>query len=222
MSTITTLIDKQDGFEIVRDKIATILATNIVAQKALATAASEDPTLWDIRIFTERSDAWEQWLNDQSDTRPICNVWYDGSDFSKSTGNVIGRQKSDTIFNIDLYGYGQSADVDAGGHTPGDKEAAFEVHRAIRLIRNILMAAQYTYLELRGTVWGRWMPSIKIFQPEYNGVAIQKVVAARISFEVGFNELSPQVEEETLEYLSITAKRSEDGEIMVVTDFDFS
>jgi hypothetical protein len=220
--TIDTLIDKQDGFEIVRDVIATILKAEIASQMSLATAGGKDPELWDIRIFTERSDAWEQWLNDQSDTRPICNVWYDGSDFPQGSGNVVRDQKSEGVFNIDVYGYGQSADDGATGHTPGDKEAAFECHRGIRLIRNILMAALYTYLSLRGTVWKRWIQSVRIFQPEYNGQAIQNVVAARISFGVDFSEFSPQVTAETLEYISITTKRLEDGEIVLVVDYDFS
>jgi len=220
--TISELIDKQDGFEIIRDKIATILAAEIASQKALASGEGKDPDLWDVRIFTERSDAWQVWLNDQSNMSPICNVWYDGSDFPKNTGNVVKNQKSDGLFNIDLYGYGQSSDDATGGHNPGDKEAAFALHRAIRLVRNILMAAIYTYLELRGTVWRRWISSIKIFQPEFNGKAIQNVIAARIAFEVEFSEFSPQVEAETLEYISTTMRRQEDGEIVLEVDFDFS
>ena len=44
--TIQALIDKQDSFEIVRDKIGLILASESASQQALATAAAKDPDLW--------------------------------------------------------------------------------------------------------------------------------------------------------------------------------
>ena len=46
------LIDKLDTFEIVRDEIAAILATEIASQEALA-AGEPDPTLWRLRVFLE-------------------------------------------------------------------------------------------------------------------------------------------------------------------------
>jgi len=220
--TIPTLIDKQDGFEIVRDKIAEILLAEIASQKSLATAGGENPALWDIRIFTERSDAWEQWINEQSDTRPICNIWFDDSFFPPGTGNVVSRQKSDSTFNVDLYGYGRSSDDPDGGHVPGDKEATFEAHRALRLVRNILMASEYTYLGLRQLVWRRWVKSRTIFKPEYNGRPLQSVMAARLVFLVEHEETSPQAEATTLEYVSTTFERSETGEVYLKADFDYS
>lgn len=220
---IPTLIDKQDGFQIVRDKIAQILADEIASQMALATADSQDPDLWKVRIFLERGDAWEQFLVDPpADESPICNVWYDGSTFPEDRGDVVNRQMSRGIFNLDCFGYGVSADVPAGGHDPGDKEAVFAVHRALKLVRNIMMAAEYTYLDLRGTVWGRWPQSINSFQVEFNEVALQHVKGARLALRVDFNEFSPQVATETLEYISTTIKNAEDGEVLARVDVDHS
>lgn len=220
--TISTLIDKQDNFEVIRDQIASILTLEVVSQMALATLAGKDPDDWKLRIFTERSNPWEQWLNDQTDKSPIVNVWFDTSNFNKSSSNIIKRQKLESVFNIDCYGLGISSDKIAGGHNPGDREAAFEVQRALRLVRNILMAAEYTYLGMRGLVWLRWPQSITAFQPEMNGQAIQKISGARIAFSVDFSEFSPQIVEETLEFLSIDVKRLEDGEIILEADYDFS
>lgn len=221
--TIPTLIDKQDNFEIVRDQIAAILVLEIASQMALATAAAKDLNNWKLRIFTERSNPWEQWLNDpESDTSPIINVWFDNSTFDKSASNISERQKTEGVFNIDCYGYGISSDNIAGGHNPGDKEAAFETHRALRLVRNILMAAEYTYLGLRGTVWSRWPQNITAFQPELNGLQLQQIVGARLAFRVGFSEFAPQFLEETLEYLAIDVKRTEDGQIVLEADYDYT
>lgn len=219
---ITTLIDKYDSAELVRDKIAAILVTELANQVALATAASKpDPTLWDVRIFKERFNAWEEWLNDQSDLRPICNVWWDSEAFPEGHGNVANRQKADGTFNLDVYGLGISTD-DGSGHTPGDLASAEARDRGVRLIRNILMNAAYTYVDLRGTVWKRWIQSIQNFQPEFDGQSMHRVTATRIAFNVAYNELSPENAAEVLEYLSVTVKQEESGEIFFVADYDYT
>ncbi len=219
---IENLIDKQDSFEIIRDQIAAILTTEVASQMALATAAAKDPLDWKMRIFTERSNPWEQWLNEQTDKSPIVNVWYDNSNFDPSASNIVERQGTEAIFNIDCYGYGVSSDDGAEGHNPGDKEAALTVQRALRLVRNILMAAEYTYLGLRGTVWQRWPQSISVFQPPIDGRQTQQVVGARIAFRVKFNEFSPQFNLNMVELVSINVLRTEDGEIVAEADYDYT
>jgi hypothetical protein len=220
--TIQTLIDKSDNFEIIRDQIASILVVEVASQMALATAASKDPNDWKLRVFTERSNPWEQFLNDQTDTSPIINVWFDNSNFNKSSSNVMERQKSESVFNIDCYGFGVSSDIPSGGHKPGDRESAFEVQKAIKLVRNILMAAEYTYLGMRGLVWLRWPQGVTAFQPEINGQQMQQISGARITLNVSFNEFSPQFVEETLEFVSIDIKRTFDGQIILETDYDYT
>lgn len=216
------LINKQDNFEIVRDQIAAILLTEIANQQALALAASEDPTLWDITVYTERSNAWERYLNENPNTVPIVNIWYDNSDFDQSGSNVSSRQKTVGVFNIDCYGYGVSKTDGATGHVAGDKEANLEVQRTLRLVRNILMASINTYLQLRGLVWQRWPQSVVAFQPEQNGNQVQQVSGARIAFQVTFNEFSPQTTGEPTEFAHIEVCRAEDGEIVLETDFDYT
>ncbi len=99
--TISTLIDKQDSFEIIRDQIAAILAIEVASQMQLATDGGENPDDWKLRIYTERSNPWEQLLNEQSDQSPIVNVWYDNSNFDPSGSNIVERQKTEGVFNID-------------------------------------------------------------------------------------------------------------------------
>lgn len=219
---ITTLIDKQDTFEIVLDQIVSILLLEISNQQALAIAEAKDPLLWKLRIFKERYNPWEQYLNDQTDTTPIVNVWFDNETFDKNKGDVVERQQADGIFNIDCYGLGISSDVSGGGHNPGDRESAFEVHRSVRLVRNILMSSIYVNLLLKGLVSLRWPLSITTFQPELNGNPVHNILAERIAFNVTYNEFSPQFEHETLELLSATIKRVEDGEIIIEADYDFT
>lgn len=224
--TIGTLIDKQDVFEITRDKIAVILATESASQQALATAAAKDPNLWKLRVYTERSNPWELFRDDPADVSPIVNVWFENSNFPKSKGNVVSRQEATATYNIDCYGYGVSADNPAGGHVPGDEQGAFEAQRAIRLTRNILMAAHYTYLDLRGTISGRWLRTVSMFQPQIDSRAVEQCVAGRLALDVALNEYAPQIDNDptidTLDYVSVDVKRAEDGQVVAEADFDYS
>lgn len=222
--TIDALIDKQDSFEIVRDQIATILVNEVASQMALASLAGKDPEDWKLRIFTERSNPWEVFLDEDgitADDSPVVNVWYSTSNFPGNAGSTVERQKTEGIYNIDCYGYGVSQDDGATGHLPGDKEAAFEVQRALRLVRNILMAGTYTYLELRGLVWQRWPQSIEVFQPQIENQNVSQVVGARISFRVTFNEFSPQVPFTNLELVTNDVFRTENGELVAEADYEY-
>lgn len=224
---IDGLIDKQDNFEIVRDQIAAILTIETASQQALAKAANKkNPKLWDFRVFTERANPIEDWRDvdptSTIDDRPIVNVWYDNGSFPMNKGNVVERQAHDAVYNIDCYGVGFSRDNPGGGHFLGDKEAALETQRVIRLVRNIIMAAEYTYLGLRGTVWRRWPQSITVFQPQIDGRPVSRVVGARIALRAEFNEFSLQVTPETLELLTIQTKRTEDGEIVLEADYNYT
>ena len=223
LTPIDALVDKRDNFEIVRDQIAAILVAESANQQNLASAAGKPREEWKLRVFTERSNPWEQFLNATTDTdkSPIINVWYDNGNFPEAKGNTVERQTQEATYNIDCYGFAISSDDPGGGHNPGDREAAFEVQRAVRLVRNILMAAVNTYLQMQGVVGQRWPQSITIFQPELEGVAIQQVIGARIALRVSFNEFSPQVTPVILERIAVDVKRAEDGEIVLEADYEF-
>lgn len=216
--TIDALIDKQDTFEIVRDAIAQILADEVAAQQALATAAGKDATLWDMGVFTERFNPWEM-MRDQPSAVPVVHVWYDRSNFQMGASNVVEKQQVEASFNIDLIARGTAEDIVGAGHVPGDKDAIFNVQRAARLTRNILMADLYTYLGLRGTVGRRWISSIESFQPDQGEHGTPRVAGMRISLSVIFNEFSPQYTPETLEGVSVSIQRDIDGKVLAKMEF---
>lgn len=214
--TIAALIDKEDNVEIVRDQILAILIAERDAQMVLAAGAAKDPELWNFRAFKERANHWDFFQNDD-DVLPVVNVWFDSESFDGGSSNISERQTADGRFNIDIYARGISHDDLAGGHFPGDLDAANNLHRTIRLVRNILMAAQYSYLDLRGTVGKRWPDSIGTFQPQQDNNQAQQIVAARFVLGVHFNEFSPQVEGEALEQLTATLTLSPSGEVITAT-----
>ena len=214
------LIDKQDNFEIVDLQIAAILAQATIDQQALAvTAGKPDPSLWAFNVFSERMNPFEV-FQDNPEAAPIVNVWYDTSNFNPKDGDVVSRQKDDAIFNMDVYAAEPASDNVAGGYNPVDLTTVLTLHRIVRLVRNIIMHPDNTYLQLRGTVWKRWVNSKEIFQPQIGDRPVQGVIACRIPLSASFNEI-PVVESfDTIEVVGVTAKRAEDGKVILEADFD--
>lgn len=218
---IQSLIDKRDTSEIVRDKIALILATESLSQQALAPAADppKDPDDWKIRVFIERVNPWEEFLNEGDGEEalerafPLVNVSLDSISYDMSAGNTVERQKATAIYFLDVYGFGV-ATADGAGHTAGDQNAAIEAQRALRLVRNIVMAGAYTYLDMRGVVWRRWPSSVQVLELPIEVRSVQQIGAVRLSLQVEFNEFSPQVEGEPLEVLSVTVNRARNDEVI--------
>lgn len=223
MSAIAELIDKRDNSEVVRDEIAAILVTELATQQALASGAGKDPTLWSARVFAERANPWAEFLEapEQADGVPLVNVSLDNVNYDASSSNAVERQKATAVYHLDCYGYGISEDDGGTGHIPGDARASLDAQRAVRLVRNILMAGTYTYLGLRGLVWRRWIQSVSMFQPALESRAVQQIVAARIALQVDFNEFSPQVIGEPMELLSATVFREGTGEVFLQATYEY-
>jgi hypothetical protein len=221
---IAELIDKQDNSELVRDQIAAILLAETEQQQVLAPLAGKSAALWKLRIYTERSNPWDEFNDgDQTavDTSPIVNISLDSVTFDPKSSNSVERQKAVGVYHVDVYGYAVSA-ASEYGHEPGDEAAAVEVQRAMRLVRNVLMAGHYVYLAMRGTVWRRWPERVQIFQPQMDGRPIQHVIAARLTLNVEFNETSPQVQGQPLDLITWQTKRASDGRVMFETHYDFT
>ena len=212
---ITELIDQLDVVELVRNQIAAILVLETANQKALAEAASKDPKLWDLRVYVEREHPWAQFLDlPDDDVAPIVAVSFETDSPDAAGSNAVEKQKTSATFNVDIYGYGVATGTDAG-HEPGDYRAALAAYRATRLVRNILMAGQYTYLGLQGIVGRRWYAGRTMFVPEFEAKAAQNIIACRLAFQVDFNEYSPQVVPFDLDALRIEARTMPDGEVLL-------
>ena len=219
---LKTLIDKQDTFEIVRDQIAALLVLEVENQKVLAVAAGKDPADWQLDVYQERSNPFEKWRDDDGTNAPIVNIVFDSLTTDDSGSTRSNSIRSTGLYNIFCYGHGISKDNTTGGHYAGDKVAALEAQRAIRLVRNILFASENTYLQLQQTVFERRLESIEVFQPTFGENTVQNVLAARLMVRVVFNEFSPQEEPVELELLSVDIKRAEDGQLIAEADYDYT
>lgn len=214
--TINALIDKQDNLERVRAQVASILATEQANQQTLASGAGRDPEQWRLRVFEERTNPWSEFLDAPASAPPIVNVHLDSTSVELAASDVVHRQVYTGRINVDVYGYGASKASD-GGHIPGDELAAEEAQRGARLVRNILQAAEYTYLGLRGTVGRRMIMDTTQYRPEPG--PLQNVTVVRLVLEVRFVELSPQITPETGSGVRLEVFRAETGELLVDLDF---
>jgi len=219
---IQQLIDKQGTFEIVRDKIALILAEESAQQQQLAIAAGKDPALWKLRVFTERTAPWEFLRTDNgrppTDRAPVVCVWFDNSNLDGRASQTIDRQQMDSTFHLDVYGIGTAEILPGGaGHIPGDEAAAKEVQRGARLVRNILMSDSYVTLGIDralGLIGQRHIRTIQAFQPEFANQSASQVAAIRLALHVKLSETGPQTPAVILEELSVIV-RDESGEILI-------
>jgi len=218
--TLPVLINTNSTFETVRDAIAQILSNETANQMALAALAALDPEEWNMVIYMERFTPIESQLNNPGLGTPIVNVSWDSSSFSAEKSNLIERRHSTGLYNIDVYGFGAARPDGLGGHVPGDVDTALRLQRAVRLVQQIIMSPEHIYLGMQGLVSRRWISSINAFQPDQGSVPVQNVMAARLSFEVDFNEFSIQSSENNLlNEIGITVIRDADGAILASADF---
>ena len=218
---ITTRLTARDNAEIVTDQIAMILVNELANQRTLARTARADPGLYELSVYTERANLFEQVLNAPTDRAPIVNVWFDSGNYDQSQSNISERQKLEATYNIDVYGFGLARDTDTG-FIAGDEDASREVMRAARLVRQILMSANNTYLQLQGTVWQRWISTLTKFQPQLDDRALEQVHAGRIALSVGMNEFSPQAQPARLCEVALDVLRREDGRVVAQAEYDFT
>ena len=221
--TITSLIDKQDNLELVRQAVASILVSEVTSQQALATAGAQDPRLWALRVFEERERPWTSFMEaaqkntPQEDVPPIVSVRVGSADVDLAASNPVSAQTYNGQILIDCHGYGVSQGA-GPGHTPGDKRAADEAMRAARLVRNILMAGKYTYLGMQGIVGRRMVTSIQAYHDE-EPKAGTNIAAVRLVLAVRYGETSPQIVPEVIAGVDIDVTRLSTGEVLAAVSY---
>jgi hypothetical protein len=208
------LINKQDNFEIIRDSVAQILASETVSQQRLADIASLDPDDFRFDVYIERINPW-----DSLGSTPIVNVWFDRSSLDKTGSNSTTRQKMMSTINCDIYVEATTEETSTG-QISGDEQASKDAQRIARLVRNILMHDDYRLFSLTGVVWSRWVTGIAMFQPTSGNQIIQHVVACRVALDVEHNEEMVFHEESNLiEGVNVKFYEEPDGLLRAELDY---
>jgi hypothetical protein len=221
-SKITTLINKYDNCEILRDEVAAILAIEVANQKVLAVAEGERADDYSFDVYTERSSPWEL-IEDENGKiirqSPLVNVYLESENADGSMLTTIDSMAYDCNITIDCLA-AKVHKVVGRLRYAGDELAARDVQRIARLIRNILMSPLYYKLNMPEVVHYRRIESITMFQPNFGDRPAQSVVGARINLKVSITENVPQAEFEFLELVQGRITRAEDGLLLAELQFE--
>lgn len=205
---IEALILTQDVVEVVRDRIAAILAIECAnqAQLALDSLSEAEARDYKISVYVENERPWESGVSGAA-MEPAVNVSVsqtaEDASGSVRTGRFIGT------YHIDSYGF--SAGVDNG---LDDRVATMQVWKVARVIRNILAAEEYTYLELRGVVGWRRNRGIKAGKPGNLAESAFAVSMTRMTLDVSFEETAPEISGVELEAIGVRID-DKDGRVLV-------
>lgn len=226
---LSTLIDKKDNFELIRDEIASILAVETQNQQDLAVIAGKDPKLWEFKVFVEKSRPFESLDIDDFPLPPVVNISVENITFADNQSLISLYQIAEPgIFNIDILSPAINLKTTEPGYISADRQSMMDCQRIVRLIRNILysnpldinqIGDNYTFLNLKKIVGSRKITAITFFPPKEDNEGVM-IAAARIQLEVKFSESGAEGPFEPLELLQARTEILPDGE--VIFEFDLT
>jgi hypothetical protein len=203
----------QDNVEKIRDRIVYILKQECINQHALAVeTGAADARDFDVGIYLESERPWQ--LTEYEDSEnpfPLANVCLAGIKQPEKSGSMVSGKKFIAQFFIDCYGCGNKS---ADGNN--DQLASIRAWKTGRIIRNILMAACYTYLGMQMIVNQRNVTEMNAGTPSnrFTNTSALSITVCRIILEVNYTENSPQitpVEMEEITFISV----SDNGEVLI-------
>lgn len=169
MALLTEKIPEQN-FELVRDRIAEILADEISAQSLIIPLTPE----LNATVFVERFVPF-----DKTDMPCVNVVFANGNYDNQNTLTADGLYK----YNIDVYAKAKSTTIDGG-----DKLASIKLHRLLGICRAILENPQYRTLAFAPPSLQRTtVVDIAIEQPQ-NTQDGSSVIMGRLTFDVSVCE----------------------------------
>lgn len=141
-------------FEI-RDQIASILETELQSQQAIAVTQGEDPLKWDARVFTQRRNPWDLFVdapdNETLDARAVVVVNVNNAQADAASGSGTQVQHLNGDYSVLCYGYGKAEET-AEGHDPQDVVASRVAQEAVGVVYNVLRNGMYSLLGMKGIV----------------------------------------------------------------------
>lgn len=221
MTQTIPLIETPDGFELVRDAIANILAAELASQQAQAEAAELDQAPWDIGVYIERSRPWELFRDGNGGAQPVVNIWYDTSNTEQQSGNMQVRQTMSSTINIDCLSSAVTIATETG-QVSGDEAGMLDAHRISRIVRRILLHPKWQQLGLTTVVHQRFIGNRQAYKPTTGEQMVEHVCGVQLALTVRHNE---NVDMETLsdsEGALVTIKRDPDGAVVAQMDFDWT
>lgn len=224
MSVITQIIDKAN-FELVRSRIASILADEFENQRVLNQAALDielDPVIianlqLNLSSIPSKADGtvriWEERFKrpqpEEYTVFPLLNVLFANAPLN--TLQTVSTQDGDNVFMIEVY----AGDREPAPEDPvneGDSLASIKLQRCLAICRSILMYPQYDRLgfdTLPYFIGKRSINSLQISQPDDGADSANNLIYGKLNLTVTISETVEQVTG-VLEALSQTTYKVSD------------
>lgn len=183
MAKINTIITN-NNFELIRDRIASILVIELSNQLSLTSNSLFESTVW-----IERFIAF-----DKTDL-PAINVYFTNANYDNKT--PISRRGTNT-FNIDVHiGSKHTNGID------GDKNSIINVQKLCGVIAEILSNPVYNKLDfVPGIISHTEVTNIQVAQPKEKDST--QIATGRVVFQVVANECSSEIAPITADSYSTT------------------
>lgn len=220
MSLIQNIIN-ESNFEIVRSRIASILADELDNQKTLNEIAlveeeakpSPDPTTiaaLELNISAIPYKIWEERFKrpqpEEYEETPVINVMFANAPLN--TLQSVSTQDADNTYVIEVY----SGNREPGTESPvneGDSLAAIKLQRCLAIIRSILMFPEYQRLgfDVAPYFIGKVSANgIQIAQPNGGNENTNNLIYGKINLTVKVSEGVEQITGITLALSETTVK----------------
>lgn len=199
MASLINYIIPPQRFELIRDSIGLIIATELANQKTLTTNV-----LFDAKVYIERFISFGQ------QELPAINVIYDETMFSNKDNY---SSTGDMQFFIDVVAVGIT-----GKGIRGDTLASVNLHTLMGTIRVILDSLEYRFLGFeQGVVQSKMVTKIKALSPDntYNVTVSNdslSTISGRIFFKVRANEIVGDLPTQSVTGIDTTFTIEDSGE----------
>lgn len=219
VNTLTELVPFSSNTQLVIDRIAEILVTELANQQSLAPTNGGNADDYDIRVYTDRFDPLDQFKNDK---RPLVNVELSDDSLQTNVTATYGNQQESTTINLYVYAVGVSTETD-DGHIPADYDASVKVKKVRNVIRRILKADINENLQLPPAVVNSVIiQSGQYLIPDFNNRDFGPVVAMRVAVQCNVIE-EPMINNGVpLESIVIDIEKDDTGLVSATLEYDYT
>jgi len=178
---INYLIGKA-GFEVVRDKLFTIISEEIPQQATLETDPDLKTFLQSVQVFQERFVPYSP------GETPNINIVFSGGMLQPASR---GNQTHEPKFFIDITVQEPTVYDDTNSVVEyGDTKASIRMQRLIQIVRNILTFPDYSSIDLKPVVGRVNIANIEVFQPQRNSDEAGNIICGRLNMDIQNNEIT--------------------------------
>lgn len=217
---IPQMLDTNNAFEVIRNKVFYIIFTELNSQLTLATDNSNTEYIEFLNTFMSPLDGvdtfnvyLERFVRFDDNELNAINISWDRSFLGH--GSQGSNQKSKSRIDIQVNTMSKGTP-----ETRGDLLSSFTMQRMLGIIRSILMHRLYVTLDLTpGIIERRWVSDMNNYRPleAASKVNVDNIITGSNSLDVEFNEKNLGIYVENLEE-NYTLIEADNGRFKIETE----